>query len=371
MVSSILKACNIGHSVISTVENRILDTILPPSNTTPESLIIQGILAETVAKGGKYSVVECSSHGIEMSRIAHVSLDYAGYTNITHDHIDKHGSMDNYFAVKKALIQNLKDDDGWLVAVNNDDEQISTITHNALAYGIKSNSPIMATNIVLSKYYSTFTLVTPEKSADIKLMTPGIHNIYNALTAATIAYMDGTPVEKIKEGLEMFRNVSGRMDFVENELGINVVVDFAHNPGGLENILLTAKNLYGGDIVTVFGVGLYNDPNKYNLMGTIANSHCKMSILTTDSADYFDPLPLLEKISVPMDRDKYIIEVDRYRAIKLGFSYCRPGDTLLILGKGHETYIKINGKKIPFKDSDVAKEIALAIEQEKKLAQNK
>jgi UDP-N-acetylmuramoyl-L-alanyl-D-glutamate--2,6-diaminopimelate ligase len=365
MVSSILHVCGFNHSVITTVQNKLLDDVLPPYNTTPPSLAVQEILAKTVEKGGTHCIIESSSHGIEMKRLSHVQLDYIGFTNLTHDHIDKHGSIENYFNIKRSLIKNLKDEDGWLVAVNNDDEYISTITNNTLPYGIDELSPIMAKDIVLEKNHSSFTLITPEKNVPIRLSTTGLHNIYNALTAASVTYVDGITVEKIKEGLENFINVDGRMDIIDNNLGINIIVDFAHNPGALETMLSTAKSIYGGNIISVFGMGLYKDSQKYNLMGEIANKYCKMSIITTDSAEDFDPYPIAKKVSEGIEKNKYIIELDRYKAIKLGLSHCRPGDTLMVLGKGHEDYIKINGQKIPFKDSMVVKELALSMERDK------
>jgi len=368
MVSSILKACGIKHSMISTVENIIVDEVVPPSNTTPESLITHSLLAKTLDKGGEYAVIECSSHGIEMKRTVHVYLDYAGFTNITYDHMDKHQTIEGYFATKRSLVNNVKTQGISAVAVNNDDKYLRTITKDVVTYGIENEADIMAENIKLEKFYSTFTLVTPKGSIDIKLNTPGRYNIYNALNSAAIAYMDGIDLEYIKRGLEIFKNVDGRMDFIENNLGINVFIDFAHNPDGLEQVFKTVKDLFGGDIVIVTGLGMYADPDKYSLVGAMLNKYCKMSVLTTEYAEFFDPVTLVEQIAAPMDKDKYVIEMDRYKAIALGFTYCKPGDVLFILGRGHMTHMKMHGQRLAFKDADAAREIIANLEKQREVA---
>lgn len=362
-----------GHSpgVIGTVEWRFAGISRPMSGTTPEALQLQRSLRAMADADTDYCVMEVSSHALEQGRVKGCRFRTAIFTNLTQDHLDYHATMERYAAAKGLFFSRLGNEFGVLpeerlFAVLNADDPASPGYGNATAaevvtYGLDHDADVRASNVRITAQGTSFKAETFAGAADITLRMVGKYNVYNALGAICAALIEGIPLRDVKRSLEAIPGVPGRVESVNAGQPFAVIVDYAHTPDGLENVLRAVKEFARGKIICVFGCGGDRDRTKRPLMGAIAARYADYCFITSDNPRTEDPLRILADVeaglaedNVPQDR--YEMLADRKAAIQKAVEMASAEDVVLIAGKGHETYQDIRGVKHDFDDREVAKE---------------
>ncbi|OPJ61474.1 UDP-N-acetylmuramoyl-L-alanyl-D-glutamate--2,6-diaminopimelate ligase [Clostridium chromiireducens] len=360
MIKDILEAYNKKVGLIGTIANYIGSERLHTERTTPESLELQELFSEMVSKGVEYCVMEVSSHSLELDRVYGVNFEVGIFTNLTRDHLDFHKTFENYYKAKFKLFErsrikiiNIDDNYGRqvvsdLYALNSDD---------VYSFSVKGDSDYKAFNEEMGSREIKFKLNIKEEEQFI-LNIPGEYNIYNALGAIISCFKSGVPVEAIKRGIENVV-VLGRCERVAREYNLpyEIIIDYAHTPDGLENILNTSKAFTEGKLISVFGCGGDRDKVKRPQMGKISTDIADISIITSDNPRSEDPMSIIKDIEVGLDKEKYIIIENRKEAIKRAIDIATKGDVIVIAGKGHETYQILKDKTIHFDEREVVKEI--------------
>jgi len=363
---SIWKAEGARAAVIGTIEYRFGDQIRESPNTTPLPHEMQRLLREIADRGIRYVVMEVSSHGLALHRVDEIAFDVAVFSNLTPEHLDFHPSMDHYRETKKRLFTGHLKPEGTAV-LNLDDEtgrrfRDELAGRSLLTYAVEREAEVRARHIEMSLEGIRFRLEFPGGRA-CPVHTPliGAHNVSNLVAAAAAAWASGTPVEIIRQGLEDCRGVPGRLEPVPNSIGAQVVVDYCHKPDALEKCLQALAAIPHQRIITLFGCGGDRDKHKRPLMGGIALRYSDQVIVTSDNPRTEDPEKIIEDIVAGMTggRDRYRVIVDRREALRAGVAELRPGDILLVAGKGHETYQIIGRQKYPFDDREIARELLI------------
>ena len=329
-------------------------------NTTPDVIELQSILADMVAAGMEYAVMEVSSHALELSRVAGCEFDVAVFTNFTQDHLDFHGNLEKYFAAKSMLFA-CGDKKTPQAVINMDDAAgvrlLSLCAGSVLTYGTKGNGALEAANISITARGVSFDVKGEHGCRHIKLKLTGLFNVYNALAAIGATMLVGVDIDTIKAALEKSAVVPGRFEAVDEGQEFSVIVDYAHTPDGLENILKTAREFVQGRILVVFGCGGDRDRGKRPIMAKIASAYGDMVIATSDNPRTEDPEAILCDVEAGLDKNKeYEIIVDRRQAIEHAIDSAKNGDVVIIAGKGHEDYQILKDKTIKFDDREVARE---------------
>ncbi len=390
LIEAILRAAGIPAAVLGTISYRFGDTVITASHTTPESTELQAAFTQLAAAGAKAFVMEVSSHALEQKRVDGCHFDVGIFSNLTRDHLDYHVTMESYREAKLRLFSDLlkptADKPLRRAAINMDDEQGATVAARAacpvIGYGI-CRGDVRAEELSLSVDGIRARLVTPKGSIDVSSRLLGRFNLSNILAAVSAGIALDLPLEAIRTGIEGHATVPGRMERVDNRCGITLLVDYAHTGDALENVLTTLKELAQGRIITVFGCGGDRDPGKRPIMGRIAASMSDLAIVTSDNPRTEDPFSILEQIRggiTPLgireygvdelaDRsgkglaegaDKGFVSLENRReAIGLAVRLARPGDIVLLAGKGHEDYQIIGRTKHHFDDREEAR-LALA-----------
>lgn len=368
LIEAVLRAGGEKTGLIGTVWNKIGDQKLAVTHTTPESLDLQALLRKMVDAGVRAVAMEVSSHGLVLQRVAQCEFDAAVFTNLTQDHLDFHNVMREYLEAKMLLFRNLglnrtKHRPCYAV-INADDPsgpEIVKITQvPVITYGIREKSDVMAEDLQLSPRRSGYTLSYRGKKLPFTLLLPGVFNIYNSLAAIAVGLQEGIPLEVIREALKEVKGVPGRFEVVDAGQDFTVIVDYAHTPDGLENVLRTARAVTEGRLITVFGCGGDRDPGKRPIMGRISGELSDYTVITSDNPRTEDPQRIIEQIMAGINQvsgAKFTVESDRAEAIRVALHYARKGDMVVIAGKGHEDYQIIGEKKIPFDDRLMAREI--------------
>ena len=369
LIEEIFKEVGYKVGLIGTIMNKIGDRILPVTNTTPESLDLQLLLKEMVDEGVTHVVMEVSSHALELDRVAGVEFDTAVFTNITLDHLDFHKTMDNYLAAKKKLFANLERYSGKQKKkygiVNIDDPKAGEITEavtgQVLTYGVDKDCDLKAGSINLRANGVAFDVSTPKGDICLGLRLTGLFNVYNALAAMAVGFVEGIELDSIKKALEFVKGIPGRLEKVDEGQEFSVLVDYAHTPDGLENIITSARGFAAGRVITVFGCGGDRDRSKRPVMGELSARLSDFSVLTSDNPRTEDPMFILSQIETGArkagDTSKYTVIPDRREAIAYAVNMAQSGDVVLIAGKGHETYQLVMDKVLHFDDREVAAEI--------------
>jgi UDP-N-acetylmuramoyl-L-alanyl-D-glutamate--2,6-diaminopimelate ligase len=362
LMKSILEAA--GHKVglIGTIANLIGDQIEETHNTTPGVLELQKLCAKMVQAGIEYVVMEVSSHSIAQARIAGLAFRCGIFTNITQDHLDYHGTFEEYLRVKTKFFVDLPVT-SW-AAINIDDSRsgyiIDRTPAKVMSYGIENEALVKAEGIQLAPSGVSYIAHTPLGSLKLDLKMTGFFNVYNSLGALTAGLSMGIDLEAIKRGLEAVSGVPGRFQLVPGAANFGVIVDYAHTPDGLENILKTGRGLSPRKLLLVFGCGGDRDRTKRPMMGEIAAKMADYSIITSDNPRSENPAQIIREIEAGFNNvvpaSQYITEVDRAIAIKKIIAMAKPGDLVLIAGKGHETYQDFGDHRIHFDDREVAAE---------------
>lgn len=363
LVESILNEEQTKTGLIGTMYAKIGNESVKTNNTTPESLELQQLFADMRDKEVKSCVMEVSSHALQMGRVRGVQFRTAVFTNLSQDHLDYHGSMESYRNAKSLLFSQLGNSfAGELrTAVLNGDDEASDYFHAVttapvLTYGLSDHNDIYAENIKTTGGKTSFTLHTPWGSTEVEYPLLGRFNVYNALAAITACIAENVSVTSIVDGLKHAPVVSGRFEAVEAGQKSTIVVDYAHTPGGLENVAQTAFDMTEGRLYTVVGCGGDRDKEKRPKMAAAAEKFSDLVILTSDNPRSEEPASILEQMEAGFTGTRYEIIEDRRKAIERAVSLAGAGDTVLVAGKGHETYQVIGDQTLEFDDREVAKE---------------
>lgn len=353
-----------GHKVglMGTIHTLVGDDVLPVKNTTPDVVDLQKTLALMVEKGMEYVVMEVSSHAIEMGRVAGLEYDIGIFTNITRDHLDFHKTFENYINAKAKLFKRTNK----AAVINLDDDAALSMVKAAkcpvFGYTIDKQGQLRAENINVHAKGTSFDVIYDNQRITLNLRITGIFNVYNVLAAIGAALISGVPMDTIKSALEKFDSVPGRFELVEVGQDFTVIVDYAHTPDGLENVLKTAKAFTKGQLITVFGCGGDRDRTKRPIMGRIAVEYADVVVITSDNPRSENPEAILDEIEagikqVITDNKQYVKICDRRAAIEYAIKLAGKNDVVLIAGKGHETYQILKDKTIDFDDRQVARDI--------------
>lgn len=346
-----------GHrtGLLSTVVNKINDVDYPSTHTTPDAVNLNKLLAEMVEAGCEYCFMEVSSHAIHQRRIAGLRFQVAAFTNITHDHLDYHESFANYRDVKKRLFDDLPSD--AFALVNKDDKNGLFMLQNSKAtrytYSLHSASDFKAR--IIEHDFSGMLLEIDGKEAWYHLV--GKFNAYNLLTVYAIAFILGKEPDEIITALTSLSSVRGRFEYIKTH-GITAIVDYAHTPDALQNVLDTINAIRSKNeqLITVVGCGGNRDHDKRPIMAKVSTELSDRVILTSDNPRNENPEAILADMQtgVPPQHYKKVLKItNREEAIKTAISLAGPGDIVLIAGKGHETYQEIKGVRHPFDDREV------------------
>ncbi len=341
--------------LIGTMSNLIGQEELPTERTTPESLELQALFAQMRDAGCGYVVMEVSSHALALNRVGGVHYDVAAFTNLTEDHLDFHKTMDAYCDAKALLFGRC----GYAV-LNRDDPYASRMAKPARCPILwTSKEPcegLSAQDIRLMADGVTFTAVLGEKRAPVKLGIPGGFSVSNALTALGIALGLGISLEAAAEALTTVPGVRGRVEVVPTPgKPYTLLIDYAHTPDGLENVLSAFKPLCRGRLIAVFGCGGDRDPMKRPIMGEIGSRLADIAILTSDNPRHEDPEAIIRGIraGIPAGRANYEVIVNRVKAIHRALDIGQKGDIIILAGKGHETYQQVGDEKRPLDERQV------------------
>lgn len=352
----------LGYSVglLSTVKNQINEQVIPATHTTPDPIQLNAMLAAMVDDGCEYAFMEVSSHAIVQKRIAGVVFAGGIFTNITHDHLDYHKTFENYLKAKKEFFDTLPAD--AFALTNLDDKNGSVVLQNTKAkkytYGIKSIGDFKCK--VIENHFSG--LLLNMNSHEVLCRLVGSFNAYNLTAAFGAAVLLGKDKIEVLTMLSTLSPVEGRFDFVTSSSQIIGVVDYAHTPDALQNVLDTIRDVNNGhgQIITVVGCGGDRDAEKRPIMAKIACEKSNKVILTSDNPRSEDPEKIIKQMEkgIPMaDLRKSLSITDRREAIKAAVSFAKPGDVILVAGKGHEKYQEIKGVRTPFDDKNILLEL--------------
>lgn len=367
LIRAILMAA--GHKVglIGTIHTVIDRQVLPVKNTTPDVIDLQAIFADMVAAGVDYAVMEVSSHALALGRVSGSEFDVGVFTNMTRDHLDFHQTFENYIAAKAELFRMLAATGAVkgnkAAVVNRDDAaapaMLASCGCRSLTYGVEAVADLTATDIDVRAGGAAFTINGPFGRLPLNLKITGVFNVYNVLAAVGAALAEDLEPAVIKQALEAFESVPGRFELVDAGQPFSIIVDYAHTPDGLENILRTARQFARRRIIVVFGCGGDRDRTKRPIMGRLAGQYGDVVIATSDNPRSEDPLAILAEIEVGLKESgkAYEIIADRRRAIGRAISLAGPEDVVIIAGKGHETYQVLKDKTIDFDDREVAREL--------------
>lgn len=365
MVKQILEAAGTKTGLIGTVRYEIGDRVIPAQRTTPEALEIQQMMAQMLRAGCRACVMEVSSHALEQKRVCGVEFDVAIFTNLTQDHLDFHGSMENYFAAKQKLFTALRQSRKRGTAVINlDDESGSRLSRAAsgeaqLTYAINSRATLRALSVQLGKNETKFAVETPETTFACRVPLIGRHNVQNALAAIGTARALGIEPATIQQALGSLSQVPGRLERVDAGQPFGVFVDYAHTEDALRNVLTTIREMTTGRVLLAFGCGGNRDAGKRPKMGKVAAEFADFNVITSDNPRKESPAKIAEQIETGFRQarpDRYRIVLDRQRAIEEIIQEARAGDIVLIAGKGHETYQELEDTVVPFDDRVHARE---------------
>ena len=361
MIKEILEKA--GHKVglIGTIATYINGKkITDNSRTTPESIELQKTFADMVEKGVEYVVMEVSSQSLKLHRVDGCKFDIAIFTNFSEDHISEkeHPDMKDYFESKLKLFQMC--DNG---IINVDDLQVSKIpklfpNSNIMTYGIDNYCEMLAKDITITNTYVDFKVKITDRNQRVKVDIPGRFSVYNALAAICVAKKIGIAPEKVIEALLEIK-VPGRSEMVPNSKELPIMIDYAHSPESLQNILLAVKSYTRGKVISVFGCGGDRDKSKRPIMGEISGRIADFTFITSDNPRTEDPNEIVKEIEQGIKKTKgnYKVIVDRTEAIAEAIKMANKLDIIVLAGKGHEPYQEINGEKLPYDERIIVKKI--------------
>jgi UDP-N-acetylmuramoyl-L-alanyl-D-glutamate--2,6-diaminopimelate ligase len=359
LIKSILETNGQRVGLIGTIEYKVGSETIPATHTTPESLELNQLLAQMVAKDCTAAVMEVSSHSLALHRVHGLEFAIAGFTNLTQDHLDFHSSMEEYFTAKKMLFDGLKA--GSHAVTNSDDgygyKMIEGVAANTLTYGITSTAEVAAKDVQLSVSGTECSVVYKNEVEQVHSPLIGRFNVQNILAAYAVSLTAGVPRATISRGIESLKSVRGRFEQLRSPGGWTAIVDYAHTPDALANSLRAIHDILPAGskakIITIFGCGGNRDRGKRPQMGRIATEQSDLTIITSDNSRNEDPDSIIEDIVAgAVSGRNFVSEVDRRKAIALGLQSANSGDVVLIAGKGHEDYQVVGDAKTHFSDRE-------------------
>jgi UDP-N-acetylmuramoyl-L-alanyl-D-glutamate--2,6-diaminopimelate ligase len=361
LVDAIVKASGAKTGLFGTIAYHTPLGEYPAPNTTPESVDLQGFLAEIRDAGGRFAVLEASSHSLAMNRLWGCHFAAAVFTNLTREHMDYHKTFEDYFTAKKRLFEGTGAGVPEVAVINSDDEygkRLAGVAKKTVSYGLESDADITTKKFQLTFNGLSFTAQTPNGKVQVASPLVGRINVYNILAAIGAAQALGFSSDIIEAGIRNLESVSGRFQRIDLGQPYFVVVDYAHTDDALENLIRTARELNPkGRIITLFGCGGGKDRTKRPVMGEVTGRLSDLTILSSDNPRTEDPLKIISDIIVGLQKTagKYLIEPDREKAIGVAMDEARSGDIVLLAGKGHENYQILADHTLEFDDRDMAR----------------
>ncbi len=347
--------------LIGTLGARIDGREIPGERTTPEAIEVQKLLGDMVAEGVSLAVMEVSSHAMDLGRVKGCEFDVGIFTNLTQDHLDYHKSMEDYLDAKSSLFSSLVGKKQPKISIlNGDDASFAKLSQASAApvvsYGINNDVDYRAEDVQVTSEGVHFVVRFREGIQEIQYSTPGFFSVYNALAAFVWGVERGYNPESVAEALAEIPGVPGRFESVRIGQPFLVIVDYAHTPDGLENVVRTARGFTKGRLITVFGCGGDRDKGKRPIMGETASVGSDFLIVTSDNPRTEDPDQIIKEVLMGVSGVEHVALRDRREAIESACRMAKPGDTILIAGKGHETYQIFGTEVHPFDDREVARE---------------
>jgi UDP-N-acetylmuramoyl-L-alanyl-D-glutamate--2,6-diaminopimelate ligase len=361
MIKSILECQENTVGLIGTITNSIGDKVVDAQRTTPEAIDLQGLFARMVEESVRTCVMEVSSHALELKRVKYSDFKVGIFTNLSRDHMDFHQNFESYFLAKAKLFEMCE-----VAVVNIDTDYGRAIAQKVpcqlYTIGIENHADLRAKNVVLHKESVEFDVQSSVYNGRIKINIPGIFTVYNALCALGAAIHLGVDFRDALTGLSNTK-VPGRAEVVDIGKDYTVMIDYAHTPDSLQNILTTVKQFSKGRLISVFGCGGDRDRTKRPLMGKISGEIADFSVITSDNPRTEEPLSIIREIEegIKETHGEYILMEDRRGAIRHAMQNAKADDVIVIAGKGHETYQILADRKVDFDEQKIVKEIAKEI----------
>ena len=360
LVRSVLAAAGMGAAYLGTLGALVGGQWRQLANTTPEAGDLHRELRAAVDAGDVAMVMEVSSHALALERVEGLEFDVAVFTNLTRDHLDFHGSEEAYFAAKASLFKRLRSDRRFAAAINNDDPRaaqlLTQVGSRGLSFAVDAAADVRPSRVRYTISGTELTVDTPKGPIEMRTSLTGPFNCSNVVAAVacgTALELDG---EAIGAGIASVKQVPGRFERIDAGQDFLVVVDYAHTPAGLENVLRAARALAAGRLICLFGCGGDRDRGKRPLMGQVAEARADLVVVTSDNPRSEDPAAIIGDIVAGMVRPAAaVLEADREAAISWALEAARPGDVVVIAGKGDETYQVFADRAIDFDDREVAR----------------
>ncbi len=358
-IKHLLDASHVPTGLIGTIEYVVGPRRYIASRTTPDVCANHKLLREMVTGGCRACVMEVTSHALDQGRVAEIEFDVAVFANFSHEHLDYHHTMEEYFKAKAKLFQGLKNrsvsllnaDDPWVMLCK------PLTASSVMTFGINEHADLMAKDIRFDPTGTHFTIQYAQQEMAFYWPLVGRFNVYNALSAIGVGIIKGYRLDEIATRLASFRSAPGRLESIENPLGLQIYVDYAHKPEALRNVLETLKELTRGRIITVFGCGGDRDKDKRALMAQVSEELSDVTIVTSDNPRSEDPKAIIKDVLSGFKKPhSHQIEVDRKKAINMAILEAQAQDIILIAGKGHEAQQVFASHSIDFDDRLVAKE---------------
>lgn len=358
LLESIFQAAGKPCGVIGTINHRFGGKVFESQNTTPGVVQNLSYLNDMAREGIRYCVMEVSSHALAQDRVAGIRFSCAVFTNLTSDHLDYHSDQENYFLAKSKLFTGLSSD--ACAVINQDDpfsdKLIGMTECQVKTYGVRNPADLQIVDLKADLFGSRFVLSTADKDIEISTGLIGLHNVYNIAAACGVALQEEIPVDCILAGIRDLTTVPGRLEPVDCGQDFHVFVDYAHTEDALRNVLLSLRNVSSSKLILVFGCGGDRDREKRPLMGRAAGDLADTVIITNDNPRSEDSEVIAGQIQSGFERKNYQVILDRRKAIAEALRLARPGDAVLIAGKGHEDYQIFKDKTISFDDRAVVRE---------------
>ncbi len=361
ILESILKKSGLSTGVIGTISYRGPGLNIVAERTTPEAPDLQRMMKALVDQNATHCLMEVSSHSLDLDRVVGIDFDVTVFTNLSGEHLDYHQTMERYFEAKKKLF--FLNQKKRMAVVNTDDPWGKKLTEelhtDVISYGFHPRAILRAQEMTLSDKGIEMIVQYPAGKMKISSSLLGRPNVYNILAAVASALALNVPESRISEGISSLKGVPGRFEKIKNSLGLHIIVDYAHNDDALRNLLETAKELAAQRIILVFGAGGDRDRSKRPRMGEVAGRLADFTIITSDNPRSENPLAIIADIENGIEKSGHVqheIQADRRKAIERALSIARPGDTILVAGKGHESTQIIGERVLPFNDAEIIRE---------------
>ena len=357
MLRQMLETCGFTVGLCGTVQHSVGDRTVPSDATTPDAYTLQKLLRRMVDAGCDFAVMEVSSHALAQQRVAGLRFDAAVFTNLTQDHLDYHQTMENYGNAKRQLFLQsdcavVPFDDPWSARMT------AGLTCPITRFSAGEGGEVTATDVVYRPDGVDFTVAAGDRQQRVSLPVPGEFSVKNAIGAVAAALAVGLPFEAVCHAVSYMTGVKGRAEIVPTDRPFTVVIDYAHTPDGLEQICRTLQHGLCGRLMVLFGCGGDRDRTKRPLMGAVAAKWADLTVVTSDNPRFEDPNTIIDDIlqGIPSGSPTAVIP-DRTEAIRWVLEHAEAGDTVLLAGKGHETYQIVNGRVLPYDERQIVAEV--------------